>query len=358
MRLRHFFAALCLTVGASAVLAQDLPQDLPRGAGLPLAVQTGVAVAELHSFDENEGTFEATIDLRLRWRDARLARADGNLAAPPLTLRDEAAVQQLAKMWSPNIVLANQVGEVLQNMQGLQIFPDGTVENLRRLRAVFKTGVNFDKFPFDRQKLTFEIVVNDRSVNEVILRTLQADIDFSKVSNSVQLAGWNAGLVDLSSVPLAGWYSSSNARVIASVDVTRQPGLAVASIYIPLIASLLIPLLALWFNRMEEGVFQVETFELVNIIIGGFFAVIALNFTVLSSYPALADGNNSVMKLLALNYCTLAMGLLISIVFGRFNVLSNLFGVMVQEQAYTLLMWALPLGLAATVAAIIGAAYV
>ena len=37
----------------------------------------------------------------------------------------------------------------------------------------------------------------------------------------------------------------------------------------------LIPLLGIWLNRVEDGVFQIETFEFVNLIVGGLFAVIA-----------------------------------------------------------------------------------
>lgn len=354
MMLRRIICALGFVLGMSAAQAQDIPRD----AGLPLAVQAGVALVGLHSFDENAGTFEATIDLRLRWKDGRLARTDGNMLAPPLTLRDQAAKDKMAQIWVPDVVLANQIGDLAQDQQGLRIFADGTVELMRRVRSAFTVDVNVDRFPFDRQKLQIDVVVNDRSINEVTLRTAQSDLDFSRVANNVSLTGWRVGMVDLTTPPLAGWYNSSSARMIAMIDLTREPGLAVASIFIPLIASLLIPMLALWLNHLEEGVFQVDTFELVNIVIGGFFAVIALNFTVLSSYPALADGNNAVMRLLALNYATLAVALLISILFGRFGALANMFGLFVQEQTYKLLMWALPLSLAGLVVAIIGVAYV
>jgi hypothetical protein len=354
MILHKIFATLGLIVVMTTAGAQDIPRD----AGLPLAVQAGVALVELEGFDENAGTFEATVDLRLRWRDGRLARTDGNMLAPPLTLRDEAAEERLAQIWVPDVVLANQIGDPSKDQKGLRIFADGTVEMLRRITSMFKADVNMDRFPFDRQKLTIEAVVDDRSINEVTLKAAQSDLDFSRVARDVTLSGWRVGLIDLTMPPSAGWYNTNAARLIATVDITREPGLAVASMLIPLVASLLIPLLALWLNHLEEGVFQVDTFELVNIVIGGFFAVIALNFTVLSSYPALADGNNAVMRLLTLNYGTLAIALVISILFGRFGVLASSFGVFVQEQTYKLLMWALPVSLAAIVLAIMGVAYV
>ncbi len=333
-------------------------EDIPRDAGLPVAVQVGLAFAALHGFDENAGSFDATIDLRLRWKDSRLARKDGNLSAPPLTLRDSEAAAQGAHMWMPEILIANQVGEAEQAETGLRLFSDGTVEELRRIRANFSAEADLSRFPFDRQKLSVEIVSRNASVNEVALITTQSDIDFSRVARDADLPGWRMGTVDLRSAPVTGWYNTTSARIVASMDLIRQPGLVVASIFIPLIASLLIPLLAIWLNRMEDGVFQVDTFELVNIIIGGFFAVIALNFTVLSTYPALASGDNTVIQLLALNYMTLAAALLVSILFGRFNVAAKVFGVYVQEQAYHLVMWAGPVCLLILVAAIMLNAYV
>ena len=87
---------------------------------------------------------------------------------------------------------------------------------------------------------------------------------------------------------LAGWYGESHARLLVDLHVRRQPGLAVGPIFIPLFASLLIPLLALWLNRVEDGRFQIEAFELSNVIVGGLFAVIALNFTVNAEHVALA----------------------------------------------------------------------
>jgi len=40
-------------------------------------------------------------------------------------------------------------------------------------------------------------------------------------------------------------------------------------------------------NRAEGDGFEVEAFELGNVIIGGLFAVIALGFTISSSFPLL-----------------------------------------------------------------------
>src|SRR5688572_21013674 len=123
-----------------------------------------------------------------------------------------------------------------------------------------------------------------------------------------------------------------------------------ASIFLPLFASLLIPVLAIWLNRVEDGRFQIETFELTNILIGGLFAVIALNFTVNSVFQVLSSGDNPVNRLFALNYLTLGISLLVNVLLFRFQVVGRGLGQYVQEQFYLVLVWAIPL-LALTMAA-------
>ena len=356
MRLFGALLALFLLVLPLNLKAADA--GLPRADGLPALVQTGIAFIELLGLDENGGTFDAVVDLRLRWTDSRLAKEGQLPNAPADTYREEAANAQLEKMWVPNVVLANQVGEAGKVIYGLRISNDGRVELLRRITAKFSTEIEVSRFPFDRQKLSVAAAVQGNTITEVALRFDQSDIDFSRPNAAATIPGWTTGLVDIVNKPVSGWYNTIESRIVGSLDIQRQPGLVVASIFIPLIASLLIPLLALWLNKMEDGIFQVDTFELVNIVIGGLFTVIALNFTIFSSYAVLSGGDNTVNRFLALSYITLAVALLVNILFGRFNILAVFFGRYVQEQAYVLLMWVVPIAVAVLVTAILLAAYV
>ena len=92
----------------------------------------------------------------------------------------------------------------------------------------------------------------------------------------------------------------------------------------------------------EDGQFQIEPFELVNLIVGGLFAVIALNFTINSIYQVLGSGDNPVNRLFTLNYVTLGVSLLVNILIFRFGVVERVFGRYVQEQLYLFLIWAIP----------------
>ena len=224
---------------------------------------------------------------------------------------------------------------------------------IRRTSAEFSTSFDVERFPFDRQKLRIEIAVRDQKADAVTLEFEQDDLDFSRAAANATLDGWDLGLVTLRGEPLAGWYGASHARVIAALEVSRKSGAVVASIFIPLFASLLIPLLAIWLNRIDDGRFKIETFELTNLIIGGLFAVIALNFTVNSAYQVLSTGDNPVNRLFALNYVTLGLSLLVNILMFRFGVFERLFGRYVQEQLYLFLVWAIPLLVLTTAGAVV-----
>lgn len=119
------------------------------------------------------------------------------------------------------------------------------------------------------------------------------------------------------------------------------------------IVSLLIPLLGIWLNRVEDGVLQIESFEFANLIVGGLVAVIALNFTVNSTYQVLGSGDNPVSRLFALNYVLLGVSLMVNVLLFRFNMVGCWFGRYVQEQLYLFLVWAVPLLVLITAASVI-----
>ena len=342
-----------LAAGLGTAMAADPRPEVPTGKGLPVLVKVGVAFLAIESFSENTGSFKATIDLRARWTDIRLRRPAVEANDPPRVLRGAAAQAQLEELWVPKVDVINQRGEPSYTELGLRLFPDGGVEMLRRISAEFATPVDIGRFPFDHQDLRVELAVRDQTADTVALEYEQDDLDFSRASRNASLDGWEIGPVELLSQPLPGWYGGTHASVVAALEIARHPGPVIASIFIPLFASLLIPLLGIWLNRVEDGVFQLEAFELVNLIVGGLFAVIALNFTVNSSYQLLGTGDNPVSRLFALNYLALGISLMISVALYRFNVVAGWFGRYVQEQLYLYLVWAVPLLMLVTAVSVI-----
>jgi len=320
-----------------------MPPAMPMEKGTPLIVKAAVNYVEIESFDENAGTFKGTVDVRLRWEVPSLRQPADAQTDPPKVFRGDEAKAQLANVWVPQIDIVNEKGDPSYTNIGLRIFPNGNVEMIRRITGEFATPYEVTRFPFDRQVLRIEPAIRNQTTDMVVLQFDQNDLDFSYANPDASLAGWTLKTVALTAEPMKGWYGAMHTRVVAALTIQRLPGAVLASIFIPLFASLLIPLLAIWLNHMEDGVFAIETFELVNLIIGGLFAVIALNFTVNQAYAVLSTGDNPVNRLFALNYTALFLALLINVLFYRFNVVEKLFGRWVQEQVYLFLTWAIPL---------------
>lgn len=331
--------------------------SLPREQGLPIPVHVGVAVLDLASVDENEGAFDATFDLRVTWSDPRLAYPAAEAPGGPRTVRDAEADARLAEIWQPDIRIANLDGDFAHRSVGLRIAPNGRVELLQRLTGRFHTAFDVTRFPFDRQRLALEILSEGAPRDLVSLVVRQEDLDFTTVAEGVEADGWSAVLVDLRREQVRGWHGDRHDRVRASLVVQRDPGTTAAPIFIPLIASLLIPLLAMWLNRYDEGEFKIEAFELANVIVGGLFAVIALNFTVMSELSTLGVGDNTVSRLFALNYLTLAVSLLVNLGVFRYRVIGRWLGPHVEAEAFSFLTWAIPVLAFGSALAFVLAAY-
>jgi hypothetical protein len=335
------------------------PQDnkqltkLPLDKGLPVTVRVGVFYQRISAFDENAGSFNGTVDMRLRWQDPRLGYPAEQTPRGFQEYRGSEADEKLKNIWSPGIAFTNLVDTPSYQATSVRIFPDGWVEVMQRTTANFSINMDAGSFPFDRQTLDVGVEILRENTNEASLVSLQEDLDFSHAAEDILLDGWDLGLVKISRPIRPGWYGELHSALIVGLQIKRQADKVMAPIFIPLIASLLIPLVALWMNSTEDGGFKVEAFELANIIVGGLFAVIALNFTVNSAYTVIASGDNTVSRLFGLNYVTLGLVLAVVIFMYRFNTLKWLFGENVQKETFLFLLWALPVLAFGTAAAFI-----
>jgi hypothetical protein len=342
---------ILVSLPAIAAAAEPAP-TLPLAGGLPVVVRTALRFEQIDQIDENDRSCTATVDLRLRWMDSRLAypKQDGSLFQE---FKDAAAEARLNEMWVPRVELANVIGSPSFRTIALRIYPDGQVELMQRTSSKFTTTFNPQRFPFDQQKLAAEIVVRGDHQDRVTLDYHQDDLNFSAGGSERKLDRWALGLTNIRREPLPGLYDTLHSRLWVELQIRREFTMAMAPIFIPLFASLLIPLMAIYMNEVKDGEFQIDAFELCNIVIGGLFAVIALNFTVNSAYPMLGDADNTVTRLFGLNYLVLGAALAIIIVLFRFNLVQRACGKYVQEQLYLSIVWAGPLLVLATAIALL-----
>jgi len=326
---------------------------LPLGKGLPVVIRAGVYFVSIDDIDESAQTFDATIDVRLRWEDPRLRFPKADVPGGVLELRNSMAEARLEAMWTPEIRLDNLIDEPYATRRGVYLSWTGEVELITRTSGKFGTPFDMTKFPFDKQQLEVALMSEREDLDHLIIDYRQDELDFSRLSRSVELDDWAPGLVELRREPVPGWRGTDQARIYAALQVNRHPGKSLAAIFIPLIASLLIPMLAMWLERVEDGEVKIEAFELANVVIGGLFAVIALNFTISSEYPTISGSDNTVTRLLALNYVTLGLAVIMNLVIFRFDLIKRWFGRYAQDQLFKFLIWGLPLMVFATAAAFV-----
>jgi len=328
---------------ASSAAAQEPEQPtIPMGRGLPVVVRVAFFFLELKELDDTKGEFEAITDVRLHWSDLRLVYPLQEAPRGYKEYRGSAAEKLLPTIWTPHVEPTNRVAVDDGVGRRVRIFPNGDVELIERRSARYKIKIDAQRFPFDRQFLKVEYIVREDTTDAVVMEYENDDVEWSRTAKDAELEGWTVGLVDLSRGVVPGWNGDRYSRVAASLFVDRVPTTGIAPIFIPLIASLLIPLLAIWMNKSTEEGFAIEAFELANISIGGLFSVIALSFAIYSSYGMIASGDNTVTRLFGLNYMTLALSLSIVIGFYRFNFPRRLFGRYVEEQIFLFICWALP----------------
>ncbi|MFO0664637.1 MAG: hypothetical protein U0174_11840 [Polyangiaceae bacterium] len=322
---------------------KDDAPTIPMGKGLPVLVNVGVYFLDVRAFEDSKGEFEGTIDLRLKWYDSRLQFPVAEAYRGFKEWRGKQAEAQLESMWVPEIETTNRPDAPIGYVgRRLRIFPDGRVELITRTTARYKVKIVADDFPFDRQHLTVELLLREQTTDDVVLKFEKEDVEFSRFATSGTIEGWVPGLVDLKRQTIAGWNGDRYSGVTASLSVDRVPSTGIAPIFIPLVASLLIPLLAIWMNRATEDGFEIEAFELANMGIGGLFSVIALSFAIYTSYPILASGDNTVIRLFGLNYASLATSLGIVVLLFQYNLPRRWFGRHVHEEIFRYLTWALP----------------
>ena len=346
--------------GTSTVEEQprNLPEkedmtSLPLGKGLPVLVRTGVFFQSITDFDDNQGIFTGTIDMRLRWTDSRLRFPAQSTPRGFQEFRGPKADEKIKEIWVPGVALINLKESPTYQVNNLRIFPDGQVELMQRTTAQFVVHTDASDFPFDKEMLGVEIVVRRENTGEASLVVLQEDLDFSHAAKDISIAGWTPGYINVKRIRQQGWYGSFHSGLNVELDVTRQYAKVVPIVFIPLLASLLIPLIAIWMNRTEAGEFKIAAFELGNVIVGGLFATIALNFTINAAYKTIASGDNTVTRLFALNYLTLGVSLLIVVLLYRYNLPLRIGGRYIQEQLFSYFSWAIPLLVAGTAFAFI-----
>jgi hypothetical protein len=222
-------AALLLSLPC-AVAAEE--PSLPPGER-PVVVQAGFFLVNLSGLAERSETFDADLYLNFRWRDPRLAFAE----AEPQRFLEEAAVAKLAEIWWPQIEFVNTAEPGITN-RSLQIFPDGAVEYEIGVSSDFRADLDLRRFPFDRQTLEARIESFLWNADDMVFAANPERLGFNRQSTFEGLAV-TAVSSEVRRDDLVGW-GAAYSTFVAKIDVERQAGFYVWSIFTPVILIFLI----------------------------------------------------------------------------------------------------------------------
>ncbi len=328
--------AVLVLVAAARVSAAE-PARFPSAVPLPMRVGVALVVNEVLTIEEAKGLFTAAVDVRIRWRDPRLA-FDAKVEG--LDRREHVgreAEELLRSIWTPEVMLANVVGTSRPPEIAVVVGADGSVTKLQRLIATFDTRYRLAAFPFDVQDLGIRVASSLYGRQRVVLVHDQADIDASGLRPGLQLDGWRVRRVAFSLSEARGLSGGSLSHMTASVRVERDPTPTIPIVFVPFVLLLFCASLTLWLD--------LDVDRRVPFLSSVILALIALNFTATLRFPALTP-QSAVIQLFWIGFGYLWFLLVAAVsvqnpAFARFTRSSHLLA-----EAVAYLRWAAPFLLA------------
>lgn len=311
---------------------------LPKDVELPIRIGTAISVSEISHINEADATFNATVDVMLRWQDPSLAFDRLQAGTDRQVFIREAADNKRAEIWDPHIDIVNLDPDSAKRDVSLRIYANGQVEYTQRIQGVFAMPVDLGRFPFDSQNLVIELASPDHNAREVQLVHAQSDADLSSITQSIHLSEWTLSpKLDFDSDHVRGLDGMIHSQMTAAVQVSRVAKAYVASLFAPLAVILLLPVLCIWVRT--------DIHERINWVITAVFSLIALNFSVSISYPALGI-DSMFMRLFWYGY--VAQGAALTLIMILFNegALAAWLGRDLLEEALDYLSWSMPLVIA------------
>ncbi|KAJ3009885.1 UNVERIFIED_CONTAM: Gamma-aminobutyric acid receptor subunit rho-1 [Siphonaria sp. JEL0065] len=114
-------------------------------------IQCQYRLNKLQNLDPVSGTFSMDLFLRLTWRDPRLVIDTSILQGEDLRVDPK-------YVWKPDIYFYNEAQPMAAQDSVLKLKPDGTLFWSRHFSMVMNADFNMRDFPFDTQKLSFQLI--------------------------------------------------------------------------------------------------------------------------------------------------------------------------------------------------------
>ncbi len=209
----------------------------------PVEVSVGLHISNLADINQATETFAVAGYLLYNWNDPRLAY---NAKTAGTTTK----ASKLDDIWHPNLEMVNFKSSEASDTT-VDIAPDGTVTAQERFSKTLSSGLELDRFPFDRQKLL--VIIESLKSPESSVRLTHDPKKISIGTDSfVTLSEWTVKQLDGSDgrsffPPEQQNYS----RVSIEINIQRNSGFYIFKVMVPLFLITIASWSVFWINPQE-----------------------------------------------------------------------------------------------------------
>ena len=309
MAVLRAIVGLLLLVFAWTLPAGAGEGELPQGTELPVRVRIALRILDVTEIKEVAGKARLWVEVTQRWRDPRDGFDTVGAGAPRIDRVGEAADKYLEGIWTPGVVVDNQIGDADGRTIAVSAHADGTVVVVERYEADFRVATDMNAFPFDRQKIALSFSAPRHAKQDVLLVATDADRSFSKVAERLSVTDWRPLRLDFANRETAGWNARNYSNLEASLSIERLSERYILRIFIPIAAVLAVSIYVLWapgLGQTDKG----------GLVFSALLALAAVSFTFESSFPGSISLNTPIAQIISIGYVYLVAVLLLDSLLG------------------------------------------
>ena len=238
---------------SSAADGQNVQEQLdlltrPAPEAGPTVVWASMFIIDIGGIDGVKQTFDASVYVRLRWKDPRLAHSDGGRRRLPL-----------AEIWRPKTIFLNQAGILRPSLPMMaRVEQDGTVEYRQRYVGPFSQPLDLEEFPFDEHAFVLHLISPGNGSTEIEF-VPDPDVVASGmpgaagIAERLSLPDWRIMKFFAGERPLVGTYAADTAGYALEFHAQRQVGYYVWKVLLPLVLIVMMAWTAFWIDPTMAG---------------------------------------------------------------------------------------------------------
>ena len=215
----------------------------------PAVVSASFFLTDINGVVEEDQVIDFEGIMTLRWKDERHAFDPSETGTNEIVYQGPFQFLEIYTAWWPQLILANESGNLERQAQLLKIAPDGAMTYSEEINATAVVPMALRRFPFDCQIFEMDFAVLGFSSEEVQLRT-----GSNGVRNSgTDLPQWS--FVDLHTTvrPSPGLGTTLGSTLVVGIEMARKPGHMLRIVMLPLILLVMLSWSVFWMDRSSLG---------------------------------------------------------------------------------------------------------